>query len=224
MFLPQHSRKIPPLPHSSIADSSPAVLIPVWEQKNLTAGMAHMRTVQTFGCNDKIHLPSVLPPACYLSVSFIHLKSPPFSFERPLVLKVQKPAFIWGGSRTINITTTRKCSRRAKELQVNRFPSRNLALPDSLSPSPPALFWAPLALPALWHLWHRFPHRDSPSMAPGAQGRAAPAAHSCFPWEGVPLRALSTSQRWQRVPKITLVGQGTRQTMATSPAEIKSLS
>lgn len=122
MFLPQHSRKIPPLPHSSTADSSPAVLIPVWEQKNLTAGMAHMRTVQTFGCNDKIRLPSVLPPTCYLSVSFIHLKSPPFSFERPLVLKVQKPAFIWGGSCTIKITITRKCSRRAKELQVNRFP------------------------------------------------------------------------------------------------------
>lgn len=88
----------------------------------------HMQPVQILGSNDKTCLPSALSPSCHLSVSFIHLKSLPFSLERPVVLKVQKPAFIRSGSCTINITITRKCSRRAAKLQVNGFLSRNLAL------------------------------------------------------------------------------------------------
>lgn len=132
MFSPQHSRKIPPLPHKQHCWLLSCSAHPSVEAEKITAGMAYMRTVQIFGCNNKTCLPSALSSSCNLSVSFIHLKSLPFSLERPLVLKVQKPAFIWGGSCTINIIITRKCSRTAEELQVNRFSSWNLAFPDSL--------------------------------------------------------------------------------------------
>lgn len=174
---------------------------------------------------------------CHHLVTSVSLSciSSPFHFPLPLVLKVQKPAFIWGGSCTINITITRKCSRRAEALQVKGFSYRNPALPDCLLILTSSSFQGLLGRGSLSALWHfqvyalRLPgDTDTPWPSwghvsdTGARGRAAPAARLLLPWEVELLRrALST--RWGARNQSSHCGQHTSQSTATVPSEIKNL-
>lgn len=58
-------------------------------------------------------------PSCNLTV--LLQKSLPFSLKRLLVINVETLHSFWGGIITINITTTRKCSKKAEELQANKL-------------------------------------------------------------------------------------------------------
>lgn len=73
----------------------------------------------------------------HLVTASLSWKSLPFSLKKTSGAKCRKPAFRWGGSCTINITTTRKCSD-GQGAPGEHGCHPGLAFPDSVNPSPPA--------------------------------------------------------------------------------------